>query len=154
MAGALDLLALPLMTLLPPWSHSQQQLAWGRGEARQQGDALCCATLAFLHVAVGTLLPLLAAVWTWQPPPAVARASSSQPAARPSAAGTAPPLRAQRASEQLHKLRRRASSAAVSADVALARLLSGKRTPGGRAGVAWLLVAAAWLCCRTLALPL
>ena len=140
-AGALDLLSLPLFALLPPWTHSQQQFAWGKGGALLPGgDAACHATLAFTHVSLGTLLPLLVAVWSWQPPAAAAHARTSQSAAAATGFGG-----------QLQKLRRHASSAAASADVALAQFLCG---PGGRAGVAWLLLATTWLCCRTLALPL
>ena len=148
-AGALDLLSLPLTALLPPWSH-HPLLTWDTWGAAVPGDTTCRAALAFLHVTVGTLLPLLVAAWSWQPPAAAAPASSHWTRAA-DAAGLGG-AGAQHGGVQLQKLRRHVCSAAARADAALARQLRGEAMPGGRAGVAWLLLASTWLCCRTLSL--
>lgn len=151
-AELLDHAALPLVALTPhEWSHEHLRV---RGAALPSGAA-CHAVLAFMHISMSALLPVLVSAWQWY---AAAEAESAAAtngggsSSSSSRAATPAEQPATRSAACRAGVRTRVSGGAAAANLALARLLCGRLTLGGRAPVAWLVLAATWLCCRALAL--
>jgi len=138
--------------------HAQQALesiskphnfpAAGRMPAKP--EAVCQATISFLHLLVGLILPTLRSAWAWQPPSEEEgpeeEAQGAEPRGGRAAGGS------QGSTEgSMGRLARLASKGVAASDSCL-HMLSGATATVRRhcacAALSWYMFACAWLFCR------